>query len=157
MKAISLHEPYATAVIIGLKRVETRNRLTHVRARIVIHAAKHKSKDYRCLWDDFMQVPEIRWAFHTHGFKTYDSLPFGHLLGTVDLYDCKPTGTAKPVLSDQELILGNYDPDRFAWVLKQPRPFDKPIPFKAHQGWFTVPDSLLDPSHPSHSSYPKHP
>ena len=39
MKAISLHQPWASAVAIGVKQNETRGRKTHVRGRIAIHAA----------------------------------------------------------------------------------------------------------------------
>lgn len=47
MKAISLHQPWATAMALGLKKIETRGRLTHVRGQLVIHAASRASGDVR--------------------------------------------------------------------------------------------------------------
>lgn len=143
MKAISLHQPWASAVAIGLKKYETRSRLTHVRGRIALHAAKRRTFDQMCMWDDFMQIDSIRFAFEDTLDLEFDMLPFGAIIATADLVDCIPTGTAKPKLRYPELLLGCYDPNRFAWKLENVQRLKTPIPFKAHQGWFEVPDSLL--------------
>lgn len=143
MKAISLHQPWASAVAIGLKKFETRSRLTHVRGRIAIHAAKRRTFDQMCMWDDFMQIDAIRFAFEDTLDLEFDMLPFGAIIATADLVDCIPTGTAKPKLSDTELVLGCYDPGRYAWKFENVHRLETPIPFKAYQGWFEVPDSFL--------------
>lgn len=144
MKAISLHQPWASAVAIGLKKYETRSRLTHVRGRIAIHAAKRRTFDQRCMWDDFMHVDEI-WLAFLYGatLRDFDSLPFGAIIATAELVDCFPTDTLGKNFSQTEIILGSYDPGRFAWKFENVHHLAEPIPFKAHQGWFEVPDSLL--------------
>lgn len=153
MKAISLHQPWTSAVAIGWKKHETRNRLTHVRGRIAIHAAKRRTFDQRCMWDDFGMFPELVAAFDEHQFHSstlmdgwssrFDQLPFGAIIATANLVDCLPTGTAKPKLSDIELVLGCYDPGRFAWKFENIQRLKEPIRFKGRQGWFEVPDSLF--------------
>jgi len=147
MKAISLHQPYASAVAIGLKRYETRSHLTRIRGRIAIHAAKHKSRDYRCLWYDFMEINEIRFAFEDTLDLDYDLLPFGAIIATAELVHCQPIPSIAELrrlgLSDTELTLGHYGPGRFMWRLGNVRLLHEPLPFKARQSWFDVPSDLL--------------
>src|SRR5574343_1234835 len=49
MKAITLHQPWATLVAIGAKRIETRSWSTNYRGPIAIHAAKGFPKDAQAL------------------------------------------------------------------------------------------------------------
>jgi hypothetical protein len=45
MKCISLHQPWASLVVVGAKRYETRHWSTAVRGQILIHAAKKWNRD----------------------------------------------------------------------------------------------------------------
>ena len=145
MKSISLHQPWASAIALGLKRWETRGRPTHIRGRIAIHAAKKDTVDLERVWDDFMWSASICTPFAKAGYSKFLDLPFGAIIATADLVDCIPTEVAllKGFISSVEQALGNYLPGRFAWKLENVRPLAKPIPFKGRQGWFEVPDSLL--------------
>jgi hypothetical protein len=40
--------------------------------------------------------------------------------------------------------MGDYSQGRFAWFFERIRPLSEPVPFKAHQGFFNVPDELLE-------------
>ena len=40
MKAFTIYQPYAYAIVAGLKGYETRPRRTHIRGRVAVHAAK---------------------------------------------------------------------------------------------------------------------
>ena len=46
MKAISIHQPWANYVVLGLKQYETRSWHTKIRGRVAIHAAKIKNLEY---------------------------------------------------------------------------------------------------------------
>jgi hypothetical protein len=43
-----------------------------------------------------------------------------------------------------EFAFGNYEPGRFAWVLRDVEQLAAPIPFTGRQGIFDVPDRLLN-------------
>lgn len=44
MKALTIWQPWATAIAIGAKRIETRSWETHYRGPIAIHAAARRNK-----------------------------------------------------------------------------------------------------------------
>src|SRR2546430_14165246 len=86
VKAISLWQPWATAVAIGAKTIETRNWWTGYRGRLAIHAAK---KD----------TPELREFFAWHacdalrkaGITSFEQLPLGAIIATCRLTECLHT------------------------------------------------------------------
>ena len=44
MKAFTVYQPYAFAIVAGLKHYETRKRRTSIRGRVAIHAGKQDLK-----------------------------------------------------------------------------------------------------------------
>ena len=139
MKAITVYQPYAYAIIAGLKQYETRPRKTHIRGRVAVHAGrldevratKHLSGN------DF-------WAIMAEiGGKT--DLPRGAVLGTVEIVDCVPVEEIIHTLSERERLLGDYSPGRFAWVLKNPVAFSMPVPAKGKQGWWNWDEERRNP------------
>lgn len=157
MKAISLWQPWASAVAIGLKKVETRGRRTLVRGRIAIHAAQKRSREQRCKWwRDFGMEPEIIEAFEEKQFlsatpldqweERFEQLPFGAIIATVELVDCididdlrNPDGAPyRMKISYTESLLGNYGPGRFAWRFENVERLKEPVPCRGRQGWFDV-------------------
>ena len=137
MKAITLYQPYAYAIVVGLKGNETRPRKTNIRGRVAIHAGK------RDAWKTGMIDPEnlakIE-AILSESQGLPSSLPakldYGAVIGTVEIVDCKPVEEVLPTLTERERLLGDYSPGRFAWILKDPIMFDKPIPATGKQGWW---------------------
>lgn len=128
MKAISLWQPFASAIPFGLKRMETRHWSTNYRGPLVIHAAKKRDKTLD--------------AIARQGGLDPDQLPYGQVIATCKLLNVMPTEIMKFGAHSMELHFGDFNPDRFAWIL-----FDvnsiKPFPFKGGQGFFNVPDELL--------------
>ena len=53
MKAISLHQPYASLIAYGIKTLETRSRAIHHRGEIAIHASKRFTSVERATWGRF--------------------------------------------------------------------------------------------------------
>lgn len=133
MRTISLWQPWATACVIGVKGVETRHWRTGYRGTFAVHASKLWTKDQRT----FASVE------HTLG-RLPARLPFGCVVGVVDLVDVRPTAELALELPALERMYGNYAPGRWGWILKNPRQFAVPIPFKGKQSWFQVPDSAIE-------------
>ena len=139
MRAFTVYQPYAYAIIAGLKQYETRPRKTHIRGRVAVHAGRldevHATKHLS--GNDF-------WALMAEiGGKT--DLPRGAVLGTVEIVDCVPVEEIIHTLSERERLLGDYSPGRFAWVLKNPVAFSMPVPAKGKQGWWNWDEERRNP------------
>lgn len=135
MKAISLHQPWATAIALRLKRFETRGFRTKHRGPLAIHAAKRWEQDQ----DDFAalaykQVPSIG-----------EDFPLGGVVAVAWLKDCYHVEQVLPTISPIERLFGDYRPGRFAWLLEDVQPLRQVVPFSGKQGFFEVPDALLLP------------
>lgn len=157
MKTISLLQPWASLVIMGYKRIETRSWNTKHRGELLIHASAGKKAEYRSLMLDFQQ------QFYKLQLPKYESLPFGAIIGKVNLLhtvksefcfegnefelskDDKPY---KFELTEQELAFGDYRMNRYGWLLGNPVQFAKPIPAKGALGlWeYYLPDHFHVPN-----------
>ena len=132
MRAISLWQPWATAIAVGVKSIETRHWKTDYRGPLAIHAAKRFDKHQR----EFAQTE------HTLG-RLPGSLPLGAIVAVVTLKDCQPTAELVHEVSPIERIFGDFHRGRWAWLLEDIRSLDEPIPFAGRQGFFNVPDEPL--------------
>jgi hypothetical protein len=96
MKALTLHQPWATLITLGVKTIETRSWGTDFRGPLAIHAGKteplsgHQYGEY--------EVPGLQ-MFHSGGTVpklvrltdyTDIPLPLGAIVGTCNLVDCVP-------------------------------------------------------------------
>ena len=141
MKVLSLTQPWATLVVIGAKRFETRSWKTAYRGEILIHAAKRFPLGCRILCEqDSLFVRSLA------GWDT-DKLPRGAMVGKARLVDCLPVeamGLAYTTLfTKQEEAFGDYSPSRFAWKLDDAELFETPIPAKGSLGLWEFPESAL--------------
>lgn len=132
MKAISLWQPWATAIALGHKRIETRHWSTKYRGPLAIHAAKRWTLDQR----DFASVER------TLG-RLPAQLPLGAIVATCRLVDVRPSEELEISVGAIERLYGNYAPGRFGWMLEDIQALAEPIPFKGAQGFFTVPDEMF--------------
>lgn len=135
MKAITIHQPYAWAVIRGIKRFENRCWATAYRGPLAIHAGK--SRDSLGQFDDWDPGVMV-------DLPPFGTLPFGAFLGTVDLIDCL-------TLEAAEAHLAIHCPDQFefadgpyCWLLANPRPLPAPIPGVGKLGLFEIPNLVAD-------------
>jgi hypothetical protein len=111
MRALSIRQPHAEAILRGVKPVEYRNRRTHIRGRILIYASMGKDSP-----------AEVTVAMAAYGITDCrcEDLPTGVLVGTVELYDC--TG------QEQDYQLQVRNPERAEELIK---PANHPQP-----SWF---------------------
>ncbi len=143
MKAITLWQPWAWALIHGGKDVENRVWRTHYRGPLIIHAAKRKPTS-----DELWSVLETAEAIETFGEHMHwatqmapalravmgnpDALraacQLGGVIGRVDVVDCMQ-GHSSPWAFD----------DQWQWVVRNPvaLPFRR---YKGQMGFFEIPE-----------------
>lgn len=77
IKAITLRQPWATLVALGLKHYETRDWGTNYRGRVLIHAAKQKAVPF------VFPNPDGGWTYLTE-----NEIPYGGIVAIADLANC---------------------------------------------------------------------
>ncbi|MGO9015141.1 MAG: ASCH domain-containing protein [Dissulfurispiraceae bacterium] len=140
MKTLSLYNPWAMLMALGLKTNETRSWATKYRGPLAIHASK---KNVEASFPDEF-VEHVTEAIEAAGISVGDipRLPKGGIIGIVDLKDCiEITEDNKP--DYPERYFGDYTPGRFMWITDNARAFKKIIPMRGYQGLFNVDDDAL--------------
>ena len=157
MKALSLWQPWASAIAVGSKRIETRSWATKYRGPLLVHAAKRKVIGellyYHACWNWIGAMTPLGWTWGKDGDDDIHQLPFGALVARCELVDCRPTETFTQAELDTprlparaqaeqhqwtERQMGNFDLGRFGWVLDNIERLPEPIPMKGAQGLFEV-------------------
>lgn len=145
MKALTLTQPYATLVVEGWKKIETRNWQTHYRGPLAIHAAAtFNGVGGRHAFDEIcLGLPDYVRAVVTHHYAVAGEwdLPRGQVLAVTWVLDCIPAEDAKP--DDEERSVGDYRRGRWAWLLREPVRLPKPLPIQGHQGLWNLDDALI--------------
>ena len=146
--ALTLWQPWASLVFLGLKKYETRGWGTPYRGQMWIHAARRKV-DWRAV--QALQALDIPIP------ESFD-FPLGCLVGIVNLTAVQLMVTdeqyekARPVyrggiarISSQpakEIATGIWEPGRYAWKLEDCQQMEHPIYTRGYQGlWY--PDSSV--------------
>ena len=136
IKALSLWQPWAEAIRVGAKQIETRHWLTRYRGWLAIHAAKKKIDKSDVGFNDFAE----------HWVGDLSQLDFGAIICVVKLSDCRPTEALREEISEDESLWGNYDDGRWGWMLDAGPVIDinPAIPVIGHQGLFDweVPEAV---------------
>lgn len=143
MKAISLWQPWASAIAAGLKTMETRSWSTAYRGPLAIHAAKRWTKDEIYFWEEHVQARgkiNERDAFGKIQIFSSEQLPLGCIVATCEIYGCVSTNDPPPenhLCPAGEGDWGNYSEGRYAWLLRDIKAIT-PIPCVGRQGFFDV-------------------
>src|SRR5688500_9822529 len=87
IRALTLHQPYATLVAVGAKTIETRSWSTNYRGRIAIHAAKGLAGMTAAEFVRLCSSEPFRSELGTEG----ELLARGVVLATADLFDVRRT------------------------------------------------------------------
>ncbi len=146
VKALTLHQPWASLVALGHKRVETRSWSTNYRGGLAIHASKSTrplrtfaaQQLCRPMTDDeyvsmpfgavvavcrlSYVVPMERVAWPSLLEMGYGDLPMLGWDVAIPEHDGEDTVLVRP---DQEQ-LGDFGPGRYAWLLDEIRPLARP-------------------------------
>lgn len=144
LRAISLWQPWASAMMLGLKRIETRAWVSRYTGPLAVHAAQKRSRENERAFYQLLRNKKIYAAFHRAGIINYDNLPFGRVLCLVRMRHCQEI-TKQTVVPESERWLGDYRVGRQAWICDNARPLKAPFAVCGRQGffWVRIPDQLL--------------
>lgn len=138
LTCITLHQPWASLIVAGLKGYETRSWPTRHRGRLGIHAGRTVD---RAALDAYADI------FRTHAdlLPAPDALPTGCIVGTAELVACLACSAAlERRLTVLERRVGNFAAGRYAWQLRDRETLAQPIPARGYQGlwkWNPAPES----------------
>ena len=175
MKCLSLWQPWASLMVHRQKLVETRSWSLSYRGPLLIHAAQHWTQELvnLCRRDEVIRqalasIGEMSWSSGARQKTPRPQLPFGAIVGLVEVVGCVPTEevsvdstmptgawhlrsvaaeqekrVARLAISVVEHGLGDYTAGRYAITCTMPRIFAKPVPYRGSQGVFDVPESVV--------------
>ena len=153
MKAITLHQPFASLIVEGHKHAETRSWAAPsslVGRRIAIHAAKRPALGY----EDGVRAITENIMTDTYGQGWMEKIPRGAVVGTAILsavvqveeqhYDVntgETTADCRPVLPGPNISVavdsfGDFSVGRYLWLLKNVIAFSQPVAAKGAQGFW---------------------
>lgn len=128
--ALSLTQPWASAMALGLKRIETRSWSTSLRGPVAIHA----SKGFPVAAKEFALCEAF--PYFEHG---PDWFPRGAIVAVGILVDVSPAERVRGHLVDREIFFGDYSDGRFAWHFENIRALPVPVPATGRLGIWTMP------------------
>jgi len=126
MKALSIHQPWAWAILHAGKTVENRGWSTRYRGPLLIHASKTRSsydREATLDWEKMYAVALPKW----------EELVVGAIVGVVELVDCLPASRVDP---------SPWVEGPVCWVLANPRAFVEPVSYRGVQGLFEIREDL---------------
>lgn len=120
MKALSIKQPWAWAILHAGKNIENRPRRTNYRGTIAVHASLKLFPG----WEEYypnraLKVPPL------------EDLSIGAIIGFVDIVDCVEDSRSKWFLGP------------FGYVLENPQPLRRPVPCKGALGLWEVPAAVV--------------
>lgn len=118
IKALTLWQPWATLIALGIKTVETRKWKTPYRGPLAIHAAYRRPRP-----DDWGDAEQQELMLRTLWERrvNWTDMPRKAIVAVCELVDVLPTSELEPD------PWGDYRAGRYGWILEEIRPLDKPI------------------------------
>jgi activating signal cointegrator 1 len=150
VKALTLHQPWASAIALGVKKHETRSwapPAAMIGQRIAIHAGRGSTLsrnglviwlEEAALWGHSGWLVEAGAWDPVQAAATPDGLPRGVVLCTAVVREVIRTEVAEKEVGDLDYELGDYSHGRYAWRLTQVRRLAEPVPLRGMQGLFSV-------------------
>ena len=119
MKALTLYQPYAAAIALGLKKYETRSWATSYRGPLAIHTSVKRLS------------PEFKKLAERYNINKFE---YGKIIVVCELQDCiEMTDELIQSISQTEKDFGIWTPGRYAWKLKVLKILKEPIPARGYQ------------------------
>lgn len=125
MKAITIRQPWAWAILNAGKDIENRDWSTRIRGPVAIHAAKGMT---RYEYEDGCEF--IKSIKRRIKIPMYEELERGAIVGIAEIIDCVPDYPSP-------WFFGEY-----GFVLSHPKKLLKPIPCKGALSFWDVPDNI---------------
>jgi hypothetical protein len=130
MRAVSVHQPWAWAILHAGKSFENRTWQTRHRGPLVIHAGKSPAR--------LAGIDPATWRAR-YGVEMPDrsQLVFQALIGVVEVVDCVRVEEVAKEHPGRRWAEGPW-----CWVLANPRVYAEPIPHRGYQRLFLVAEHL---------------
>ena len=126
MKALTVCQPYAHLIALGIKRVENRTWATNFRGRLAIHAGKSRA-----------------WLLHGDQDRWPD-MAFGAVIATADLTNCVSIDRVRRLDPAYSWVAAHeHTEGPFCWVLENVTPLSAVVPCRGQPGLFDLPDDVL--------------
>ncbi len=124
MKVLTLYQPYAAAIALGLKKYETRSWATSYRGLLAIHTSVKKLS------------PELKKLAEHYQIT---NLEYGKIIVICELQDCiEMTDCFIQSQSITERNFGIWTPGRFAWKIKVLKILKEPISVRGYQKLWNI-------------------
>jgi hypothetical protein len=146
VRVLSLWQPWASLMAIGVKSVETRSFDCRWRGWTFVHAARANTSLIRTAT---AQALDFLGGYGLPALP--DPLPFGAIVAVGRVVDSwQSGGPFDPkfrALSDAERQFGDFRPGRWAWTFADLRPIEPPVPMRGSQGLFNLRPSDVRDGH----------
>ena len=131
-KVLTLWQPWATYLAMGIKQFETRPGMTRWDGVYLIHSAKKKNLPEQKRLHEI-----VRERYHPE-LPTFENLPFGKIIGAMSIKEINSTDLTVKKIDSLEKLLGDYSPGRFAWHTENNLLFDESqwLDYKGSQGYY---------------------
>jgi hypothetical protein len=142
MRAITIHQPWASLIAMGAKQYETRDWNTRHTGPIAIHAGQFRRLRVKdCLTQPMLRLLVAHYGLDRQKLINLDTaIPWGSIIAIADLTRCiRMNDFTIAAQNDFERDLGFWEPDRFAWKLENVRELVTPIPAKGQAGFWEWP------------------
>ena len=163
MRGLTLTQPWASAVALGSKRIETRSWNTKYRGTIAIHAAKGYKRNeliwLSCCWNWCGALWESGYRMGSDALPIETAIPFGAIVALAELVDVRPTDsfTQRELDTERqpddpcghlykftERQLGDYSLGRFGFILENIRALATPVPCSGALGLWHVSEAIVE-------------
>ena len=108
IKCLTIKQPWASFIMIGMKDKEIRSQRTHIRGLIAIHTSK---------------TPDVD-MMKTYGLNS-EAFVNGHIIGIAELYDCMQLPWQK-------------EEGQWSWMMRPICTFQKQIPYSGNLGMWDL-------------------
>ncbi len=141
-RCLSVRQPWASLIVLGIKKVENRSWTTDYRGRLLIHASARLEVRN---WSDVVDVAgpplgideELDLTDEGLTLPALSALPLSAIIGSVELFDCVDVDDVPEEFDDAGFAGGPV-----CWLLRDPRPLAKPFACKGALRLWTPPSSL---------------
>ncbi|MBD2019404.1 hypothetical protein H6F43_04295 [Leptolyngbya sp. FACHB-36] len=150
VRILTLWEPWASLISLGLKKFETRSWGTKYRCRLAVHAAQRKpSAPDISIWVQALKLGNHplycqQPAIDLLRCQSYGAIAaLSQIVNCLEMWDSTVYGPPMPprrrgidisTVPALEKLVGDWREGRFAWQLENTVHLPKPIPYKGGQG-----------------------
>lgn len=150
MKCLSIRQPWAGLIVLGLKDIENRTWGTSYRGEIAIHAGKRmdddmaEDLDHKRTMNPFERIRVRLWdrvfADGYNDWRQHPAFARGAIVGTAHIVECKE----KPASAQAATVEFWGQEGAIWWRLDRAKTLTEPIPWRGRLGLFNVSGPIIN-------------